>query len=51
MGDEGVLSAARVCRMVLVPVLPGPLGIRAATRFLQTLMLTRGFRTGRVSAP
>lgn len=35
---EAVLSVSQV---VLVPVLPSPIDIRAATRFLQTLMLTR----------
>lgn len=33
-----------VSQVVLVPVLPSPLDIRAATRFLQTLMLTRSFQ-------
>lgn len=39
---EPLLALSQV---VLVPVLPSPLDIRAATRFLQTLMLTRSYQT------
>lgn len=38
---DALLSISQV---VLVPVLPSPLDIRAATRFLQDLMLTRSYR-------
>lgn len=34
----------RVSQVVLVPVLPSPIDIRAATRFLQTVMLSPAYR-------
>lgn len=40
-GLEPLLAESQV---VLVPVLPSPLDIRAATRFLETLMLTRSYQ-------
>lgn len=41
---EALDALLSVSQVVLVPVLPSPLDIRAATRFLQTLMLTRSYR-------
>lgn len=44
LGAPAMEHLIAVSQVVLVPVLPSPIDIRAATRFLQTLMLTRAYQ-------
>lgn len=44
IGGQNLDTLLRVARVVLVPVLPSPIDIRATTRFLQKLMLSPVYR-------
>lgn len=44
LSGEALDAAVGISQVILVPVLPSPIDIRAATRFLQAVMLTRSFR-------
>lgn len=44
LGGQPMEALLRVSRVVLVPVLPSPIDVRATTRFLQALMLSPGYR-------
>lgn len=44
LSGEALEAVVSVSQVILVPVLPSPIDIRAATRFLQSVMLTRSYR-------
>lgn len=44
IGGQNLDTLLRIARVVLIPVLPSPIDIRATTRFLQTLMLSPVYR-------
>lgn len=44
LSGDALEAVVSISQVVLVPVLPSPIDIRAATRFLQSVMLTRSYR-------